>query len=126
MANAGGPLIVTDTNGTLDKTFAEIYDFIHSGTPCYIKRIDAGAQSDLDSDYAYNIQLMPIVEIYKYNSDYRIYASHAMASLVLSSIYNIGSPAAVTYQASSSDDYPTFLRATFVPQSYVTINTNRY
>lgn len=126
IANAGSAVIITETNNTLDKTFAEIYDLVHSGTPCYIKRIEAEAESDLDSTYAYNIQLMPIVAIFKYNEYYRIYSSHALATLSQSSIYSIGSPAIVTYQASSSDDYPTFLRTAYVPQSYVTITTNRY
>ena len=124
IANAGSAAIVTETNNTLDKTFAEIYDLVHSGTPCYIKRLDGEAESDLDSSYVYHIQLMPIVAIYKYNDNYRIYASHAMGSVSQSSIF-IGSPAIVTYQVSSSDDYPTFLKTTHVPQSYVTINTNR-
>lgn len=116
----GGAVIVTETSDTLDKTFAEIYDLIHSGTPCYIKRLQYEA-----GDYEYNIQLMPIVAIYKYNDTYRIYSSHAMGSVSQSSIYNIGSPAIVTYQASSSDDYPTFLKTTYASQSYVTITTNR-
>lgn len=123
VANAGSAVIVTETNGTLDKTFAEIYDLIHSGTPCYIKRLDGEALPDLDSSYAYNIQLMPIVAILKYNEEYRIYSSHAMGSASQSSIYNIGTPAIVTYQASSSDDYPTFLRTAYVPQ--VSITTSR-
>lgn len=128
IANAGNAVIITETNtnnGTLDKTFAEIYDLIHSGTPCYIKKLDGEAQSNLDNSYAYNIQLMPIVAIFKYNDDYRIYSSYAIGSGNQSSIYNIGSPAIVTYQVSSSDDYPTFLRTTFVPNSYITITTNR-
>ena len=126
VANAGSAVIITETNnGTLDKTFAEIYDLIHSGTPCYIKRLLDEAPSDLDSTYAYNIQLMPIVAIYKYNEDYRLYSSHAMASANQSSIGNIGVPAIVTYQASSSDGYPTFLRTASVPQSYVSITESR-
>lgn len=128
IANAGSAVIVTDTNGTLDKTFAEIYDLIHSGTPCYIKRVDDEAPSDLDSTYSYNIQLMPIVAIYKYNEDYRIYSSHAVSSAYtsgLSSAYNIGTPAIVTYQVSSSVGYPTFLSITYSPQDSVEITTNR-
>lgn len=124
IANAGSAVIVTETNNTLDKTFAEIYDLVHSGTPCYIKRIDGGAQSDLDSYYTYNIQLMPIVAIFKYDASYRIYASHAMGKVSQSSVYSIGSPAIVTYQVYSSDDYPTFLRATYPAQSYVVISEN--
>lgn len=125
IANAGSAVIITETNATLDKTFAEIYDLIHSGTPCYIKRLEAEADEGLDNTYAYNIQLMPIVAIYKYNDVYRIYSSHATAPLSQSSIYNIGAPAIVTYQVSSSDDYPTFLKTTYVPQSYVSITTTR-
>lgn len=126
IANAGSAVIITETNnGTLDKTFAEIYDLVHSGTTCYIKRLLDEASSDLDSTYAYNIQLMPIVAIYKYNENYRIYSSHAMASANQSSIGNIGVPAIVTYQVSSSDGYPTFLRTAFVPQSYVSITESR-
>lgn len=122
---ASAAMIITETSETLDKTFAEIYDLIHSGTPCYIKRLYDEASSDLDSTYSYNIQLMPIVAIYKYNENYRIYSLNAMASLTQSSTQNIGSPAIVTYQASSSAGYPTFLRTTYPSQSYVTINTNR-
>ena len=126
VANAGSAAIITEANnGTLDKTFAEIYDLIHSGTPCYIKRLTDESTSDLDSDYAYYIQLMPIVAIHKYNEDYRIYSSHAMGSVNQSSTYYIGTPAVVTYQASSSAGYPTFLRTTYPPQSSVEITENR-
>lgn len=125
IANAGSAVIVTETNNTLDKTFAEIYDLIHSGTPCYIKRIEGGAISDLDSTYVYYIQLMPIVAIYKYNDNYRIYASHAMGAAAQSTIYYIGSPAIVTYQASSSTGYPTFLRTAYPDQSYVDITQSK-
>lgn len=125
VANAGSAVIVTETNNTLDKTFAEIYDLVHSGTLCYIKCLLNESTSDLDSDYGYYIQLMPIVAIFKYNEDYRIYSSHAIAHVSESSIYNIGSPAIATYQASSSDGYPTFLKITYVPQSYVSTTTNK-
>lgn len=123
-SGGGGAVIITDTNNTLDKTYAEIYDLIHSGTPCYI-RYWYGESIDLDEEYSYGTQLMPVVSVYKYNEDYRIYASISKSGVSDSGNYNIGSPATCTYQASSSTDYPTFLRTTYVSSDNLLKTTSR-
>ena len=70
----GGAVIITDNGTALDKTYAEIYDLIESGTPCYISYTDYKALSGLDEEYAYQVDLFPVVFVYKYADDYRIMA----------------------------------------------------
>lgn len=110
-SGGGGAVIITDTGGTLDKTFAEIYNLIFNGVPCYILHKDGASPSDLDEVYTYNIALLPVVAVYKYNEDYRIVASSNMMRTV-SNVYQ-GSASSWTYQVSSSQEYPTFLRRTY-------------
>lgn len=104
----GGAVIITDDGTALDKTYAEIYDLINSGTPCYISWTGYGSDSDLDSDYSYNVCLMPICYVYKYDDTYRIIAYCGKSESGDNTI--IGSPCTYTYQVSSSDEYPTFLK----------------
>lgn len=112
IANAGGgggAVIITDDGTALDKTYAEIYDLVNSGTPCYIKFNQNGSVSDLDMDYAYNIELMPIVFVVKYSTNYRVVAVCSQTDTV-STADLVGLPVSWTYQATASNAYPTFYR----------------
>lgn len=107
IANAGSAVIITDNGTALDKTYAEIYDLVNSGTPCYIKFNVYASTTGLDTDYAYHVRLMPISFVYKYDSAYRIIAS-AIQQASVSGTYELGTASAWIYQASVSTDYPTF------------------
>lgn len=107
IANAGSGVIITDNGTALDKTYAEIYDLVNSGTPCYIKYNVYASTTDLDTDYDYHIRLMPISFVYKYDTVYRIMAS-TIQNTSVSGTYDLGTTSAWIYQASVSTDYPTF------------------
>ena len=124
IANAGSALIVTDTNGTLDKTFAEIYDALADGVVCFIK-FKFNAPSDLDDEYHYAVCFAPIVQAYKYNIDYRIYTSVPYPIAVGAST-TAGSPTVWAYSANDSQSYPTFYRTIYVNSTYLVNQSGRY
>lgn len=111
VANAGSAVIITDNGTSLDKTFAEIYDLILNGIPCYIKYSAGASSTNLDTEYSYATMLLSVVKVQKYNNDYRIYAVCAMASSPSGSVM-LGTSEVWAYQASSSSGYPTFYRTT--------------
>lgn len=121
----GGAVIINDTNGTLDKTYAEIYELIESGTPCYISFTSYKSTSDLDSDYAHKVELMPIVTVYKYADAYRIYALNSIGNASQSDATYVGVIDVYTYQASLSTGYPTFLRHAYINNQYVVVSNYR-
>ena len=126
IAGGGGGAVIIEDNGTqLNKTFAEIYELIHSGTPCYIRYANPSSVSNLDSEYSYNAVLMPVVAVLKYNDLYRVYASSSYAQQI-SNAYYVGVPSSWTYQANISSDYPTFLRTGYTAVSYSTAISSRY
>lgn len=111
-----GAVIIVDDGTSLDKTFAEIYDLIKSGTPCYISYIEEGSDNDLDTDFLYFIDLMPVMQVYKYNELYRINATAShVDSLTLSP--NVGTPGVCVYEAANSSAYPAFLKYISVIQA---------
>lgn len=115
IAGGGGGAVIIEDNGTqLDKTFAEIYELIHSGTPCYISYTHSGSPSlsDLDTEFAYFVSLMPVLAVKKYDDMYRVYASASRSQYVSNTNY-VGGAAVWAYQANSSSDYPTFFRTTY-------------
>lgn len=120
----GGAVIITDDGTSLDKTYAEIYDLINSGTPCYISFTDNRSVSDLDTDYDYYVLLMSVVKVLKYDQYYRILA---VSSDITDSgtVRYIGSPCTYAYQASSSDEYPTFLRKAYVNPTSLNVQSYR-
>lgn len=122
---AGGAVIITDNGTQLDKTYAEIYALVNSGTPCYIKYNLDGSQSDKDTDYMYQTALMPIVAVKKYSTTYRIYASCSYASSIGSLEY-VGYPSIWSYQVSTSTEYPTFYQMCSVNQNSMTAYGSRY
>lgn len=119
----GGATIITDSSGTLDKTFAEIYNLVNSGTPCYVLCNSSGSSSDLDSDYTYHIALLQVIAMFKYNDVYRIYCECAMADTV-ETVNFLGMPTIWTYQASVSSGYPTYLRTVAVSTDAVISRNN--
>ena len=106
VANAGSALIITEANNTLDKTFAEIYDAIANGIPCYVKYKDF-TPSSLDGEYAYMATTAPVVYVGKYDETYRIYVV-ANTTFLIGSYSFVGTPALYAYSAADSQSYPTF------------------
>lgn len=105
-ANTGSTsVIINDVEGTLDKTYAEIYDLLNSGTPCFI-RWNNNDDPDLDEEYAYYELLMPIICVYKYNETYRIVAGVTYFGTL--SQYFVGVPTIWTYGATVSSGYPVY------------------
>lgn len=120
----GSSAVIIKDNGTaLDKTFAEIYNLILSGTPCYVSYTEAKTSDDLDDGYTYHIELMPIVKVYKYNEDYRIACSVACMSAP-GAVYNLQGPATAIYSAANASAYPSLLKNVYV--SIDSLNTTDY
>ena len=124
-AQSGGSsaVIIIDDGTALDKTYAEIYDLVESGTPCYVSYTGEKAITDLDSSYQYHVDLMPIVKVYKYNSDYRIACAFASGAAD-ANIYNLQGPATLIYSATNASAYPSFIRVVYVNSS--ALNTTEY
>ena len=125
VANAGGTLIITDNGTALDKTFAEIYDAVHSGTPCYIHYTGNESTQSLDNDYGYHVELLPVVSVFKYNTYYRVYAL-VVGTQSFNNVDFAGIPVAWSYQAQVSTGYPTFHRRVFTNGQYCDMNTTRF
>lgn len=123
-SGGGGAVTITDNGTALDKTYAEIYDLVNGGTPCYIKYNQVGSESDLDEDYTYKVALFSVALVYKYGDNYRIMAVSSGQETVHNKYY-IGVPGVWTYQASSSSDYPTFLRQVYVSDAYLWAGDDR-
>lgn len=106
-------VIITDTNGTLNKTFKEIYELIQQGFLCCIKLVQGN--DDITAYYTDQL-LVPIQRIVKYDTMYRIYAAlPSPYSNVTES--NVGVPGVITYSVSGINDYPTFYRQTRATES---------
>ncbi len=115
IANAGGTggVIINDTGGALDKTFAEIYDLILNGTPCFISW-KYGSPTDLEEEYTYSTELIPIISVYKYNDSFRI-AACCTRFMGEGNDYFVGFPSIWTYKVeTSANNYPTFFRRAYV------------
>lgn len=124
IASAGSAVIITDNGTALDKTYAEIYDLVNSGTPCYIKYNVYASNVDLDTDYAYHVRLMPVNYVYKYDAEYRIMASTTEVAAV-GNVNHLGTASAWIYKASTSTDYPTFNNRVYTINSYLTKQSSR-
>lgn len=120
----GGAVIITDNGTQLDKTYAEIYNLVNSGTPCYILYDLGKSVSDLDSDYSYWVKLMRVTTLYKYSDTYRVFASSSAVS-ELSGVSYLARPSIWIYDASNSDSYPTFLRVASVNPASMTLHNYR-
>lgn len=100
-------LIVTDSNGTLNKTFNEIKTAINNGTPVFLKR--TGSSSEWEE---FN-RLSPITTVYRYSdASWRVAVEtpFIIGSLSASGTIqsNLFKPGIATYQAASATNYPTF------------------
>ena len=114
---AGGLVVnVTNSGGTftMDKTYAEIYETMKAGTPCFMCFTGSAyvPPEDIDSGYVHGVVLVEIGMCYKYDTVYRVYAPISYQSIVSSTSY-LATPAVYVFQASSSDDYPTFYRTVY-------------
>lgn len=121
--SGGGAVIITDDGTALDKTYAEIYDLIESETPCYISYTVGKSLQDLDSDYTYSVNLLPVVAVSKYDTVYRVYASATKGYVVQSN--TVGLPSVWTYSAASSQEYPSFFRQVYVNPGNVSVAVDR-
>lgn len=108
----GGAVIITDNGTALDKTFAEIYELLAAGTPCYVKYKDK-TPNDLDEEYIYYDLLMPVIRVFKYNDVYRVLCGWS-ALVGASYVGLVGTPGVFTYTATDSSSYPTFLQNSYV------------
>lgn len=119
VANAGSALIVTDTNGTLNKTVREIYEAMSGGTPVYISYRD-GTITNM-SDYMAIEHLMPVVTMFRYANTgsiiYRLAASSATSKTNISGVANPYGPSIALYSASSLDGYPVFYNTIYASAS---------
>lgn len=106
----GGALIVTEVDSTLDKTFAEIYNALSSGTPAYVSYINETSGPDID--YQCMTLLSSIFMARKYDNDYAVYARTYYEGQV-SGDYYCCSPAVITYHASGVNAYPVFQRTVY-------------
>ena len=115
---AGGLVVnVMSVDGTLtmDATYAEIYEAMKSGTPCFICYTGNAyvPPDDIDSAYAHRVTLVEISRCYKYDDVYRVHAPTSRP-LTVSNISDLSTPAVYVFQASGADDYPTFYRTVYV------------
>lgn len=111
IANAGGVFIAEITSpqnvgdiasgDTLDKTFAEINDALASGIPAYVKRTH-----DSSEPYAFSSAMYPILGIFKYDTQYRVYVS-CTCQIYFGGTYTLSKPTTVIFTANSTTDYPT-------------------
>ena len=106
---------ITEVNGveTADHTFEEIFNALSSGTPVYLRQT-AGSwdgTSDIESgDYHAQIELMPVVTAYKYDTSYRIAAAWGQIRFAVVNATNLFYPAMYILQAASLQSYPTFYK----------------
>lgn len=101
-------LIITDTNGTLNKTVNEIMTALNNGTPAFVKRINSG-------NYIY--RLSPVVEVFRYGTNtWRIIVEQPMAATGTGKDI-VNGPSTGIYAATSTSAYPTYYTAV-VPSAY--------
>ena len=134
VANAGSggggseALIVTvsgtGNTRTMSATFGEIYNALKAGTPVYLQ-LGINEEGSIDSSYNCNQNLVPIVEAYKYDTMYRVYTCEVTPAYFQALSDTLGSPMVRVFQASSSSDYPTFLRRVYVSSNYLA-NSNSW
>lgn len=91
-------------NGTLDKTFGEIYTALKDGIPVYVATGEE--TSGPSSDYSCGYGVLPVLCATKYDTNYKVYVADKRLGKV-SGYYYAGAPAIVTFTASSVADYPT-------------------
>ena len=110
---------------TMDATYAEIYEAMKAGMPCFMCYAGSAYEppEDIDSAYAHQVILAEISNCYKYDIVYRVYAP-TNRPLMVSNTSNLATPAVYVFQAGSSDDYPTFLSTVYANPNYCTVATD--
>lgn len=114
VANGGESLVVelTSKTGTADHTFAEIFEAMRAGIPVYLHYPPAGG-ADWQQEYVSTTGVMPVLQAYKYDETYRIYASSHDFGYV-DGISAAGLPAIYMMEAVTPSSYPVFLKNIYV------------
>ena len=109
----------------MDATYAEIYEAMKAGMPCFMCYAGSAYEppEDIDSAYAHYVALVEIGMCYKYDNAYRVCAPTSYQSQV-SSTSLLATPAVHVFQASGSDDYPTFYRTVYANSANCTATSN--
>lgn len=108
-------IIELDSQNKLTKTFAEIFNYLKNGTPCYLKLgSDPQEGNTIDDEFVVYRRLLPIPHAYKYDAEYRVYAVDVSSSYFSGPSQVLGSPAVFAFSANNSNDYPVFLKYVFV------------
>lgn len=124
IANAGAAMIVnlTAAQGQADKTFAEIFDALRGGTPVYLKFPDPGA--NWGSQYVAFANLLPVIFAFKYDTQFRVYAT-LPAKFGDNSYSFLGSPGVYVMSAGTASSYPSYLRHVYAnPDTAVVVSAN--
>lgn len=117
-------IIEIDSQNKLTKTFGEIFNYLKSGTPCYLKLgADPQEGNTIDDQYTVNRKLLPINHAYKYNTDYRVYAVDVTPTYFSGPSQMLGTPGLFVFSANNSGDYPTFLKYVNVPSGNCQYNS---
>ena len=117
-AGGGGGALIADyirANNTLSLTVAEIYAAYTAGTPVFIRYI-YGDTTTYNGDQ----KMMPILYLYNYNYAglIRIAASCAY-KINAGGDYNAFTPAIMIFEATSTNDYPEYLKTIYPTNSSV-------
>lgn len=108
-------IIELDSQNKLTKTFAEIFNYLKNGIPCYMRYgIDPSEGNTIDDTFSTHRRLLPIVFAYKYDTNYRVYAVDVMPAYFTGPSQILGAPGVFVFSVSNSNDYPTFLKYTRV------------
>lgn len=125
VSEAGNAMIVECEYGTpytLDRTFAEIHNALRAGVPVYIHTtLNAGA--DWQTQYDSRAYLFPVVYSFKYDQMYRVIATGETRNSV-GGYGGVSIPAVFTFQVSSADSYPSFLRVAYPTPANCTTTTS--
>lgn len=126
-ANAGNIMIVEieddDGDFVMNKTYAEIYNALKDGIPCYAHN-PTRATTNIDSAYVTWADLSPIVLAYKYDIKYRILVGGASALYFSSVTDTLGTPAVQVFAADVSTDNPVWIKRVYVPSNYLVLDAN--
>ena len=127
IANAGSAMVLTITttllSKTLNKTFAEIYEALHNGTPCYIQ-YDYNYTADIDNEYVTGSVLAQVSEAYKYSDTYRVFASYASPAYFSAQSTTLSTPSVMVFEATDASSYPTLLKVVIVTVGSTQVQPN--
>lgn len=109
----------------LDKTYAELFDMVREGKLIYFNMVanDPETASGYDDTYDYRAYSYMLVEMYKYDNVYRCIFTNGYA-LNVSTSYNVGIPAMMSFQATDSESYPVFYRRSYVKSTSLEVSNH--